>query len=47
MGPMVFTAELAGVGVCSRTQVPLKLAWAITGVLRGAWVLAEAAFAAQ
>lgn len=29
-GPLVFTTELAGVGVCSRVQIPLKLAWAIT-----------------
>ncbi|PRW56986.1 DNA helicase ATP-dependent [Chlorella sorokiniana] len=30
MGPTVFSAELAGVGSCTRTQIPLKLAWAIT-----------------
>ena len=30
LGPEVFTADLAGVGTCTRTQVPVKLAWAIT-----------------
>ena len=30
MGPATFSAELAGVGSCMRTQIPLKLAWAIT-----------------
>lgn len=29
-GPTVFSADLAGVGSCTRTQIPLKLAWAIT-----------------
>ncbi|KAG2450005.1 hypothetical protein HYH02_000109 [Chlamydomonas schloesseri] len=28
--PVVFTAEVPGYGICSRVQVPLKLAWAIT-----------------
>ena len=30
MGPAIFSAELAGVGSCMRTQIPLKLAYAIT-----------------
>ncbi|PSC73766.1 DNA helicase ATP-dependent [Micractinium conductrix] len=30
MGPEAFTAEIPGVGSCSREQVPLKLAWAVT-----------------
>ena len=30
LGPVTFSAELAGVGVCSRVQVPLRCAWAIT-----------------
>jgi hypothetical protein len=30
MGPEVFSADVAGVGTCSRTQLPLKLAWALT-----------------
>ncbi|KAL4451826.1 hypothetical protein ABPG75_007488 [Micractinium tetrahymenae] len=30
LGPQLFTAELPGVGQCSREQIPLKLAWSIT-----------------
>lgn len=29
-GPREFTCDLAGVGTCSRVQIPLKLAWALT-----------------
>lgn len=30
LGVETFTSELAGVGMCSRTQIPLKLAAALT-----------------
>jgi ATP-dependent DNA helicase PIF1 len=30
VGPLNFTSRLAGIGECIRSQIPLKLAWAIT-----------------